>query len=64
MSDGDSILALALFWIFAGITTFATFMITAHHRGHRQALLLAVVSLALFSLLFFGLRVLLAPLSG
>ena len=59
MRDGEATLAWILFWLFAAITTVATFLITDHHRSRSLALLLAVSSLALFIGLFFALQALL-----
>lgn len=55
-------LAWILFWIFAAITTVATFLITDHHKPRSVAIALTIVSSGLFIGLFFGLLALLRHL--
>jgi len=52
-------MAWILFWLFAAITTIATFLIVDHHRSRALALALTAVSLALFIVLYFALQALL-----
>ena len=59
MQDQESTMAWILFWLFAGITTVATFLIVDHHRSRALALALTVVSMALFIGLYFALQALL-----
>lgn len=59
MQSGESTLAWVLFWIFAVITTVATFLIVDYHRSRALALGLTAVSLALFVGLYFALQALL-----
>lgn len=58
MQDQESILAWVLFWIFAAITTAATFLITDHHRSRSFAIILTLASLAFFIGLYFALQIL------
>ena len=59
MQDGESTLAWILFWIFAIITTVATFLIVDHHRSRALAMGLTALCLALFVGLYFALQALL-----
>ena len=59
MQDSESTLAWILFWIFAGITTVATFLIVDHHRSRPLAVGLTLLSIALFVGLYFALQALL-----
>ena len=59
MQDEGSVLAWVLFWLFAAITTVATFLIADHHRARSVAVTLASVSLAFFIALYFALQALL-----
>lgn len=59
MQEGDATLAWVLFWLFATITTVATFFITDHHKSRALAALLTVLCLALFIGLFVALQALL-----
>ncbi len=62
MQEGSSTLAWILFWLFAAITTVATFLITDHHRSRRLATGLGVLSLASFVALYLALQFLLRQL--
>lgn len=62
MSDGEAILAWILFWVFASITTIATFLIVAHHRSRLRAIVLSTAALLLFIGLYFALRLFLNEL--
>lgn len=59
MQSGESTLAWVLFWIFAVITTVATFLIVDHHRSRVLAIGLTALSLAFFVGLYFALQALL-----
>lgn len=59
MQNGEATLAWILFWIFAVITTVATFLIVDHHRSRALAIGLATLSLALFVGLYLALQTLL-----
>lgn len=59
MQDSESTLAWVLFWIFAVITTLATFLIVDHHRSRSLAVGLTLLSIALFVGLYFALQALL-----
>lgn len=59
MHNGESTLAWILFWIFAFITTVATFLIVDHHRSRSLAVGLTALSMALFVGLYFALQALL-----
>ena len=59
MQNEESALAWVLFWLFAVITTVATFLIVDHHRSRLFALGMTAVSAAFFIGLYFALRFLL-----
>ena len=59
MQDSESTLAWVLFWIFAVITTLATFLIVEHHRSRSLAVGWTLLSIALFVGLYFALQALL-----
>ena len=56
MQDGEATLAWVLFWIFATITTVATYLITDFHRSRGLAVGLTALSMALFIGLYFALQ--------
>ena len=59
MQGVESPLAWILFWIFAIITTVATFLIVDYHRPRSLAVGLTLLSIALFVGLFLALQALL-----
>lgn len=59
MQNEESTLAWILFWLFAGITTVATFLIVDHHRSRAVAIGLTVASMAAFIGMYFALQALL-----
>lgn len=57
MQDGgEATLAWILFWIFAAITTVATFLITDHHKTRAWAVGLGALTLVFFIGLYLALH--------
>lgn len=58
MQNEESTLAWILFWLFATITSVATYLIVNHHRSRGLAVGLTLLSIALFIGLYIALRAL------